>query len=87
MDAQYKAAIHVTLKASVLDPQGAAVTKALHALGYQDVQDVRVGKFIEVALAAADETSARDAVARMCEQLLTNPVIESYTYELTELTV
>lgn len=84
MNRQYKAAIYVTLKASVLDPQGAAVTKALHALDYQQVQDVRVGKFIEVVLQAADEEKARTAVAQMCDQLLTNPVIETYTYELTE---
>lgn len=81
----YKASIYVTLKSSVLDPQGAAVTKALHALEYPQVQDVRVGKFIEVSLSAVDEADARGIVARMCDQLLTNPVIETYIYELTEL--
>jgi len=82
----YKASIYVTLKGSVLDPQGSAVTKALHALDYSMVQDVRVGKFIEVTLHAEDVTSAKTAVEHMCEQLLTNPVIETYTYQIQEAT-
>lgn len=79
---KYKASIYVTLKGSVLDPQGSAVTKALHALQYEAVDDVRVGKYIEVRLRAASDADAGQQVERMCEQLLTNPVIETYSYTL-----
>lgn len=79
---KYKAAIYVTLKGSVLDPQGSAVTKALHALEYTAVEDVRVGKYIVVTLQADSEEEAGKEVERMCEQLLTNPVIETFTYTL-----
>lgn len=78
----FKASIYVTLKGSVLDPQGSAVTKALHALHYVSVQDVRVGKYIEVTLQATGEAQAQEQVEAMCDQLLTNPVIETYTYTL-----
>ncbi len=79
------AKIYVTLKGSVLDPQGAAVTHALHALSYDAVRDVRIGKYMEVSLIAASETEAHELVRGMCERLLTNPVIETYTYELAEV--
>ncbi len=78
------AKIHVTLKGSVLDPQGAAVTNALHALQYHAVQDVRIGKYMEVALEAENRERADELVRGMCDQLLTNPVIEKYTFELVE---
>ncbi len=78
------AKIYVTLKGSVLDPQGTAVTHALHALSYEAVKDVRVGKYMEVTLSAADVTEAHEVVRGMCDRLLTNPVIETYTYELLE---
>jgi phosphoribosylformylglycinamidine synthase subunit PurS len=76
------ARIHVTLKPVVLDPQGDAVLHGLHQLGYDDVASVRVGKYLEVRLAAASAEAAGDAVRQMCERLLANPVIESYNYEV-----
>lgn len=81
---QWKAVIYVTLKGSVLDPQGAAVTHALHALAYDGVSDVRIGKYMEVTLAAVDRGQADAQVRAMCDQVLTNPVIETYTFELLE---
>ena len=78
------AKIFVSLKDSVLDPQGQAVSHALHALKYDTVQDVRIGKYMEVTLVADDLEQATDMVCGMCEKLLTNPVIEKYTYELGE---
>ncbi len=78
------AKIYVTLKGSVLDPQGAAVTHALHALRYEAVQDVRIGKYMEVTLEADTRERADELVRGMCDQLLTNPVIEKYTFELVE---
>jgi len=78
------ARIHVTLKASVLDPQGTAVTKSLHALGYDEVQDVRIGKFLELKIDTNERHVAEERVQEMCEKLLANTVIETYTFELVE---
>jgi phosphoribosylformylglycinamidine synthase len=77
-----KARITITLKQGVLDPQGKAIAGALHALGFGGVDDVRQGKYIEVALTESDPDRARAEVERMCEELLANTVIENYSYEL-----
>jgi len=77
-----KALIKITLKTGVLDPQGKAIQNAVGALGIAGVDEVRQGKFIEVALAETDEQRAKAAVERMCRELLANTVIESYSYEL-----
>lgn len=75
-----KARVHVMLKTGVLDPQGAAVRHALGAMGFDGVNAVRQGKVIELDL--ADGTSEAD-VREMCEKLLANTVIESYTIEMS----
>ncbi|HXW22234.1 MAG TPA: phosphoribosylformylglycinamidine synthase subunit PurS [Rhodomicrobium sp.] len=77
-----KARITVTLKNGVLDPQGRAIANALHSLGFDNVEDVRQGKLIEVRLKAMDEASAKGELDSMCRQLLANPVIENYRVEL-----
>ena len=77
-----KAHIKITLKPGVLDPQGKAIEHALDSLGFNGVDEVRQGKFIEVDLAETDEAAARAAVEQMCEKLLANTVIENYAYEL-----
>ena len=79
------ARIRVTLKPVVLDPQGSAVLGGLHTLGFAGVSGVRVGKYLEITLDAPDETSAREAVQRMCSQLLANPVIEQYQFEIEQI--
>ncbi|HEV2238458.1 MAG TPA: phosphoribosylformylglycinamidine synthase subunit PurS [Ktedonobacterales bacterium] len=79
----YRAGIQVTLKPSVLDPQGAAVAGALGKLGFEGVADVRVGRYVELRLVAPDEAAARASVERMCETLLANLVIERYAFSLT----
>ena len=76
------ARIHVTLKPVVLDPQGDAVLDGLHQLGFSGVAAVRVGKSLEVTLAAASQADAETAVRQMCERLLANPVIERYTFDV-----
>ena len=78
-----KARVHVTLKVGVLDPQGEAVRHALEGLGHSDVQNVRVGKVIELELEDADPDQARTKVDEMCRRLLANTVIENYDIELT----
>lgn len=77
-----RARIRITLKHGVLDPQGKAIENALASLGFQGVNEVRQGKYIEVDLAEADEGRARDQVERICRDLLANTVIENYAYEL-----
>ncbi len=79
-----KARVTVTLKSGVLDPQGKAIANALGSLGIEGVEDVRQGKFIEVELAETDPARAREALERMCKELLANPVIENYRYELED---
>ena len=69
-------------KAGVLDPQGDAVQHALGALGFDRVAQVRQGKVIDLELANMEEAAAKSAVTEMCEKLLANTVIESYTVEI-----
>jgi phosphoribosylformylglycinamidine synthase PurS subunit len=77
-----KARVIITLKNGVLDPQGKAIANAVSHLGIEGVGDVRQGKFIEVELAETDAGRAREVLDRMCRELLANPVIENYRYEL-----
>ncbi|MET0568027.1 MAG: phosphoribosylformylglycinamidine synthase subunit PurS [Hyphomicrobiaceae bacterium] len=77
-----KARIKITLKHGVLDPQGKAIQNALAALGFDGIDEVRQGKYIEVDLAETDTTKARDTVESMCKELLANTVIENYSFEL-----
>lgn len=83
MTQKYQAKIYVTLRPSVLDPAGTAVLSGAQHLGYDNVEQIRIGKYIEVCLTAADETTARAQLDQMCDQLLANPVIENYRFELT----
>jgi phosphoribosylformylglycinamidine synthase PurS subunit len=76
------ARVVVTPKAVVNDPQGLTVKQALGALGFDEVEDVRVGKYIEVRLDADSEKAAGERVEQMCRKLLANHVIEDYRYTL-----
>jgi phosphoribosylformylglycinamidine synthase PurS subunit len=77
-----KARVHVMLKNGVLDPQGEAVRHALGQLGFDGVEAVRQGKVIELDLAETDADKAHASVTEMCEKLLANTVIESYSVEI-----
>jgi phosphoribosylformylglycinamidine synthase len=77
-----RACIRITLKHGVLDPQGKAIENALASLGFEGVSEVRQGKYIEVDLDETDERRAREQVEKICRDLLANPVIEKYAYEL-----
>ncbi|MEO1403273.1 MAG: phosphoribosylformylglycinamidine synthase subunit PurS [Cyanobacteria bacterium J06635_1] len=81
----YQAEIYVTLRPSVLDPAGTAVQSGLEHMGYDNVEKVRIGKYIEVSLTADDQAAARQQLDRMCDQLLANPVIENYRIEIKQL--
>ncbi len=77
-----KARVRVTLKPSVLDPQGKAIRHALGELGFDGIRQVRQGKIIELDLAETDPAIARGNLEAMCEKLLVNTVIETYAIEL-----
>lgn len=79
-----KACIYVTLKEGVLDPQGEAVKKSLHVLGYDNVDEVRMGKYIEVWLQSSNPEKAVRELQEMSDKLLANPVIENFRVELLE---
>jgi len=74
--------IFVSLKEGVLDPQGKAIERSLHSLGYEGVQDVRMGKYLELHLDAPSRKAAEDRIREMCDKLLANPVIEDYRFEI-----
>ncbi len=77
------ARVFVTLKRGVLDPQGSAVARSLHSLGYGEVEDVRLGKYIEVRLRdGASRDDERRRIDEMCKKLLANTVIEDYEIQL-----
>lgn len=80
----YKVKVYVTLRESVLDPQGTAVKHSLHSLNYLDVSDVRIGKYMELTVEKT-ERDIDEVVKEMCDKLLTNPVIEDYRYEVEEV--
>ncbi|MBG0744458.1 phosphoribosylformylglycinamidine synthase subunit PurS [Cylindrospermopsis raciborskii LB2897] len=85
MQRKYIAKIFVTLRPSVLDPAGVAVQSGLRQLGYNNVEQVRIGKYIELTLVCPNETKARDILNNICEQMLANTVIENYRFDLIEV--
>jgi phosphoribosylformylglycinamidine synthase len=77
-----RARIFVSFKHGVLDPQGKAIERALHTLGYGEVQDVRTGKVLDLIIEANSREAAEARIREMCDKLLANPVIEDYRFEL-----
>ena len=81
---QYLAKIHVTLKKSVLDPQGVAVSSALKSMGYNEVEDLRLGKYMDLKVDDKGKNQAwvKGRVDEMCKKLLSNGVIETFSFTL-----
>ena len=77
-----RARVFVTLKPSVFDPQGRTIAEALHSLGYENVEDMRQGKYFELDLATSETAVARALAAEVADKVLANPVIESYRIEV-----
>lgn len=82
---KYQAQIYVTLRPSVLDPAGTAVESGLKNMGYDNVEGVRIGKYIQLTITSESEAAAQKQLDIVCDQLLANPVIENYCFELTEI--
>ena len=78
----YLARIYITLKPTVNDPQGLTIKGALRSLGYETVESVRVGKYMEVLLDAPQQSAAEEMTKEMCRKLLSNPVIENFSYDI-----
>ena len=83
----YLARVYVTLKPTVNDPQGLTIRGGLHSLGFDAVQSVRAGKYMEIRLDAPDRATAESQVSEMCRKLLANPVIEDFRFELEDAPV
>ena len=84
---RYGVRVTVRLDANVNDPQGNAIRDGLRTLGHGDVDDVRVGKVIDLTLDAADAGAAESRARQLCEDLLANPVIESYEIDVAEVAI
>jgi phosphoribosylformylglycinamidine synthase subunit PurS len=78
-----KAKVYVSLKPGVLDPQGKAIQHSVELLGFDEIEDIRQGKYFEITLPdSADEQQARESVGRMAREVLSNPIIEDYRVEI-----
>jgi phosphoribosylformylglycinamidine synthase len=77
-----RARVYITPKQDILDPQGKAIQEALMTLGFSDVAEVRVGKYMEIAIHSESADAAAQTVKNMCEKLLANTVIETYRYDI-----
>jgi phosphoribosylformylglycinamidine synthase PurS subunit len=84
MASLFSVLVEVQLRPGIADPQGSTIERALPALGFEGVHDVRVGKSMRFSVEAADEGAARTLVEDMCERFLTNPVIEDATVTITD---
>ena len=83
---RFRLAIHIVPRRGILDPQGKAVSDALHSLGFPQVTDVRVGRYLVVEVDAESTDAARAAAKAMCEKLLANPVTEDFEIAAVERT-
>ncbi len=81
----YLAKIYVTLKPAVSDPAGQTVLAALRRMGHDDAEDARIGKYLELKVNGGEIEKVEQSVDRMCRELLSNPVIEDYRFELEEI--
>lgn len=79
-----KANIKVVLRQGILDPQGKAVLHAIRDLGYNNITDVRIGKYIEIELAQNNSKKMKQELEEICKKLLSNPVMENYEVEYKE---
>lgn len=80
----YLAKVYITLKPTVNDPQGLTIKGGLHTLGFNSVESVRSGKYLEIKLDGSERADAEQQLRQMCRKLLANPIIEDFRFELEE---
>lgn len=80
----YFVKVYVTYKDSVLDPQGEAVKNAVHRLGYDNIEDIRMGKYFEIQVSASEE-EVEATIEAICDRLLANVNMETYRYEINKM--
>lgn len=78
----YNVKVYVTYKESILDPQGEAVRGAVHRMGFDEIEDIRIGKYFEIKVSKRDERSVEEVIEAICDKLLANVVMETYRYEI-----
>ena len=78
----FTAKIKITLRSSILDPQGKAVENSLKSLGFNDIVDTRIGKYIEMKINSDTKEKAGELIEKACKKLLSNPVMENYDFEI-----
>lgn len=81
----YSAKIKVTLRKSILDPQGKAVEHSIQSLGYKNILDTRIGKFVELKIDTTSEEEAQLITNEVCKKLLANPVMEDYEFDVVKI--
>ncbi len=81
----YSAKIKVTLRKSILDPQGKAVEHSIQSLGYKNILDTRIGKYVELNIDTKSQEEAELITDEVCKKLLSNPVMEDYTFEVVNV--
>ena len=81
----YQSKIKVTLRSSILDPQGKTVEHSIQSLGYKNILDTRIGKYIELKIDADSENEAKRITEEVCKKLLANPVMEDYEFNIEKL--
>lgn len=78
----YNVRVYVTYKESILDPQGEAVRGAVHRMGFDEIEDIRIGKYFEIKVSDTADRSVEEVIETICDKLLANVVMESYRYEI-----
>lgn len=78
----YNVKVYVTYKESILDPQGEAVRGAVHRMGFDEIEDIRIGKYFEIKVSDTADRSVEEVIETICDKLLANVVLESYRYEI-----
>ena len=81
----YLSRIKVTLRKTILDPQGKTVEHSIQSLGYRNIKDTRIGKYIELKIDADTENDAKKITDEICKKLLANPVMEDYEFKVIKL--
>ena len=79
------AKIYIKPKSTVKDPQGNIIQSSLKDLGFNDVENVNMGKYLEIKLGTTDESAASEDIKKMCDQILSNPLIEDYSFEIEKI--